>query len=360
MPTWWNWKVSYAAILLALLLIAGIGYLSTPSNPPAGGVMASIIWGVVTLVLCVVFMLGAAKSPMQFLIFFGTGAFGAGAGYLVGAWLTPSDGNNPLDQIRNIVAGVLTGVVGTKLLSLWDDLVDPPKDGTDPRILTAPYYVPIIMWLVGFTVSLSAFYTVRTGQSGTVRVTYTPRSDVRPMKPTNSGMPSIGILPGTTVTFAGAANSPVDLTVSWDFQMKEVCTPLAEKAKDFNKTLFDKEMKGAFDATTAKLTTPPLADLQNFIAICPGSEDWVLTATSNQNRSSAFEYAVKFCRTKDDCPLASTDTSVSPAKKTPDTNPSSGTGGSTSPTQPSASQPPEVQPVKGGKVDATNADHKNH
>lgn len=67
--------------------------------------------------MCLVFMLGAAQTPKQFLIFFTSGAFGAGMGYLVGAWLTPTGDSNPLDQIRNIVAEVLSGVVGIKLLT---------------------------------------------------------------------------------------------------------------------------------------------------------------------------------------------------------------------------------------------------
>src|SRR5215469_11101900 len=142
LPPWWNWKVTYTLVLVILLSV--LYFSLRPFREGAQGVTASIVWGIVTLMLSLTFMLGAARTPTQFLVFFGTGAFGAGMGYLVGAWLTPSGESNPLDQVRNVVAGVLTGVVGTKLLTLWDDLVDPPPDGGPPRIMTAPYFVPIV------------------------------------------------------------------------------------------------------------------------------------------------------------------------------------------------------------------------
>ena len=133
----WTWKHTYAAFLISLLGIAGFEYGNGLATSLSPAVKASIIWGGLTLLLCLIFMLGAASTPRQVIVFFGSGAFGAGMGYLVGAWLTPGGESNPLDQVRNIVAGVLTGVVGTKLLSLWDDLVDKPAGGGLPPILTA-------------------------------------------------------------------------------------------------------------------------------------------------------------------------------------------------------------------------------
>ena len=106
----------FILLLLVLLVLTYHCLAPFPADSPA--IAASVIWGLVTLTLCLIFMLGAAQTPKQFLIFFGSGAFGAGMGYLVGAWLTPGGQSNPLEQVRNIVAGVLTGVVGTKLLTL--------------------------------------------------------------------------------------------------------------------------------------------------------------------------------------------------------------------------------------------------
>ena len=240
-------------------------------------------------------MLGAAQSPMQFLVFFGTGAFGAGMGYLVGAWLTPSGESNPLDQARNIVAGVLTGVVGTKLLTLWDDLVDRPAGGGNPPIMTAPFFVPVVMFLVGFTVSLSAFYTVRVGQSGDVRVTYSPQNDVLVLGPRH-----LGVLPDTEVNFAGAANSPVDVTVEWSFRLKEPCgTPVDTAAAD-KATL--KENGRSVRNHDWEAEHPTQLVLQKWINSCPGSQNWILTATSKQDRSRFSQYDLKLCRTKQDCP----------------------------------------------------------
>jgi hypothetical protein len=307
------------------------------------------VWGIVTLMLCLIFMLGAAQTPMQFLVFFGTGAFGAGMGYLVGAWLTPSGESNPLDQARNIVAGVLTGVVGTKLLTLWDDLVDRPPQGGPPPIMTAPYFVPIVLWLVGFTVSLSAFYTVRSGQSGDVMVTYSPRSAVLDL-----GAKHLGILPETEVHFAGAAISPADVTVAWDFHLEEPCGPPVPDAKPYNKAAFEKEMLNAFDKGTGTLKTPAQPVLQDWINSCPGSQNWTLTATSNQDRSKLSRYYVKFCRTKQDCPVTS---STSTTQSTAGTSAGSGSGvtGSSTPAAP----PTNVEqspPVNSGRPENTKRD----
>jgi hypothetical protein len=286
-------------VLLFLLSALFFFFTPFPTNSPV--ITASVVWGIVALMLCLIFMLGAAQTATQFLVFFAMGAFGAGMGYLVGAWLTPTGDSNPLDQVRNVVAGVLTGVAGTKLLTLWDDLTDRPTGGGPPPIMTPPFFIPIVMWLVGFTVSLSAFYTVRTGQSGDVRITYSPQSEVLHLDSKH-----IGLLPDTVVRFAAAANSPDDVTVSWDFHLEEPCGPPVSGAKVFNKAAFDKEMVNAFDAATGKLTTPPQTVLQDWINSCPGSQNWILTATSNQDRSRMSQYDVKFCRTKQDCPSITT------------------------------------------------------
>jgi hypothetical protein len=297
-----NWKVIYSASFLILL---GILYLSlTPFGDSAPGVKASVVWGTITLVLSLIFMLGAAQTPLQFLVFFASGSFGAGMGYLVGAWLTPTGDSNPLDQVRNIAAGVLTGVVGTKLLALWDDLVNPAVQGGTPRIMTAPFFVPIALWFVGFTVSLSAFYTVRSAEAGEVRITYSPHGDVNGL-----GGNHIGIPPATTIQFAGAANSPEDVTIEWSFHLDKPCAP-PRNGKTFDKSKFQMVMEGAFVPASGALTTPAPSDLEEFFDSCPGSQNWILTATSKQNRSKTAAFEVMFCRTNDECNAKA----VAPAK----------------------------------------------
>jgi hypothetical protein len=131
-------------------------------------------------------------------------------------------------------------------------------------------------------------------------VTYSPQNDVLVLGPRH-----LGVLPDTEVNFAGAANSPVDVTVEWSFHLKEPCgTPVDAAAAD-KATL--KEMAGAFETTTGKLKTPTQLVLQKWINSCPGSQNWILTATSKQDRSRFSQYDLKFCRTKQDCP-ATTDT----------------------------------------------------
>jgi len=244
-------------------------------------------------------MLGAADSEMRFLVFFGTGAFGAGMGYLVGAWLTPNAESNPLDQVRNIAAGVLSGVAGTKLLSLWDDLVDNPKEGGKPPIMTAAYFVPIVLWLVGFTVSLSAFYTVRAGESGDVRITYSPQKEVPVIEPKH-----LGIWPDSVIQFSAAANSSEDITVSWDFRFETPCW-LPSTNTNFDKAKFEKQIISAFDPNTGKLSAPSQTVLEAWNKSCPDSKNLALTATSNQNRARSSQYLITFCLTKEDCPAKS-------------------------------------------------------
>ena len=96
LPGWWNWKVTYALALLILISVLYRSLSPFPADSPTTS--ASVVWGIVTLMLCLIFMLGAAQTAIQFLVFFGMGVFGAGMGYLVGAWLTPSGESNPLDQ----------------------------------------------------------------------------------------------------------------------------------------------------------------------------------------------------------------------------------------------------------------------
>jgi hypothetical protein len=166
------------------------------------------------------------------------------------------------------------------------------------------------MWLVGFTVSLSAFYTVRSTDSGDVRITYAQQSAVRQL----AGDRHIGVLPSAKVQFAGAANSPVDVTVSWDFRMKEPCMPPVFDA-NFSKPDFDKVVAGGFDPATATLSVPDDAVLDIWKGKCTGSQQWILTATSNQDHSKWLRYDVTFCRTINDCPEAPT-TTVLPTSTT--------------------------------------------
>ena len=348
MPTWWSWKYTYAAVLFVVLTLSGVCgavyfLFVHPLRYSSSVATASATWGALTLVLCLIFILGAAQTPIQFLIFFAAGAFGAGMGYLVSAWLTPNSASNPLDQARNVVAGVLTGVVGTKLLTLWDDLVNAPAPNVPPRILTPSYFVPIVLFLVGFTVSLSAFYTVRIAESGNVTITYPPQSDVLLIGPHH-----LGILPETVVQFAGAANSPVDVTVSWTFRLQQPCGPPINGATPPAKDTF----AGLFDPVTTQVKAPKLKDLQDWITGCPGSQNWILTATSNQNHSKSSEYYIKFCRTKEDCPA--TPTGAEPQSGNKSTEHKTPAGAASKPS-PAVAPPSSTQP----QTPATSANPTN-
>ncbi len=297
----WNWKCIYALVLAVLIILCGVYLASSASPGLSPSARASAIWGGLTLTLGLIFMLGAADSAITFLVFFGTGAFGAGMGYLVGAWLTPNAESNPLDQVRNIAAGVLSGIVGTKLLSLWDDLVDKPQEGGKPPIMTAAYFVPIILFLVGFTVSLSAFYTVRAGDLGNVRITYSPQREVVTIDSKH-----LGIWPDSLTQFAAAANSSEDITVSWDFRFEKPCW-LPSTNTNFDKAKFEKQILSAFDLNTAKLSAPSQTVLEAWNKSCPDSKNLALTAISNQNRAKSLQYLITFCVTKEDCPSKSPD-----------------------------------------------------
>lgn len=297
-----GWKLGYILILIAVLaaavffnkdlLLGNADTVARLSAPIA--IKASVTWGAIALALCTVFMLGAAKTPMQFLVFFGSGAFGAGMGYLIGAWLTPNAGTQTeLDTARNVVSGLLTGVVGTKLLSLWDDLVDKPAGASKPLIMTTAYFVPIIMFLVGFTVSLSAFYTVRSQYTDDVAITVSPKAAY-----TDLGSSRLGVLPGAVIQFSGSSNSPNDVSVIWDFELVKPCSSLDTAD---TKAKFDKEVLSAFNLETGKLTVPARDVIESWGKQCPGIQDWTVTATSNENRSKFLQYGVKFCRANDDC-----------------------------------------------------------
>ncbi|MES1257381.1 MAG: hypothetical protein ABUS51_03090, partial [Acidobacteriota bacterium] len=216
--------------------------------------------------------------------------------------------------------------------------------GGKPPIMTAPYFVPIVMWLVGFTVSLSAFYTVRIGQSGDVRITYSPQNAVLAL-----GMRHLGLLPDTVVRFAGAANSPADVTVSWDFHLEEPCGPPVGPAKPVEKGAFEKEMVSAFDSATGRLTTPPQAVLQDWINRCPGAQNWILTATSNQDRDKSSSYNVKFCRTKQDCPVTTGASPAPAAAGRTDTGEATGTSSGTG-SGPASAGTPENHKANGDKA----------
>jgi hypothetical protein len=305
MPGLRSWKGRYVAVLGVVVLAAAIYNHELFSLNAANGaavelspglvIKACITWGFVSLILCTAFMIGAAQTPTQFLIYFASAAFGAGMGYLIGAWLTPNSGDqSQLDTARNVVTGLLTGVVGTKLLSLWDDLVDKPAGGGHPPIMTAPYFIPIIMFLVGFTVSLSAFYTVRSQHTDDVAITVSPKSAYVAL-----GSSRLGVLPGAVIQFSGAANSLDDVSVIWDFEPVKACASLDKTPAD--KTKFDTEMHGAFNLESGKLTTPTLETIETWSKQCPGSQNWTVTATSNENRSKSLQYGVMFCRGNDEC-----------------------------------------------------------
>ena len=157
------------------------------------------------------------------------------------------------------------------------------------------FVIGVVAGLV-LTILVVGFITRPSG-SWQVRVTYSPQSAVLQL-----GGQRIGVLPDTVVNFAGAANSPYDVTVSWDFHLVQPCGPPVPNARAYDKAAFQKEMLNAFDIATGKLITPTLAVLQDWINMCPGSQNWLLTATSNQDRSKYFRYNLKFCRTLQDCP----------------------------------------------------------
>ncbi len=211
LPGWWKLETHLRACPFDPFRIFYRLLTLTPL-PEDAGIRASIVWGIVTLTLCLHLHTGRGADA------------GAVSGLLryrrvwrrdgVSGWsladpkrrLEPA-GANPHYRGRG-----LTGVVGTKLLALWDDLIKEPRGGGLPRILTAPYFLLLVLWLVGFTVSLSAFYTVRTAVAGEVKITYSPQSSVHGL-----GGNKIGIMPETEVLLAAAANSPVDVTITWNF-----------------------------------------------------------------------------------------------------------------------------------------------
>ena len=139
------------------------------------------------------------------------------AGYLTGVALAPSSAaeESRFAKAQSIVATLLAGAFGTKLLSLWDTL---SKGDPQPLIFQPAYYLPLLAGLVGYAVALAAFYTLRSGLEGQVRLATTdPFSTWNDdnQKPHNSGLTA-----GKKVQFAAAADFYDDLSVLWELKPK--------------------------------------------------------------------------------------------------------------------------------------------
>src|SRR5579863_8148031 len=61
LPGWWNWRVTYVLVLVVML--SALYYSLRPFPLDSPSITASVAWGIVTLMLCLMFMLGAAQTP---------------------------------------------------------------------------------------------------------------------------------------------------------------------------------------------------------------------------------------------------------------------------------------------------------
>jgi hypothetical protein len=222
--------------------------------------------------LLLLFILGAAKDRIQFLTFFCFGATGCGLGYLTGVWLAPSSSSEETRFVKagNIIATLFAGAVGTKLLSVWDDLT---KNG---KIFDPDYFLPLLCGIAGFFVALAAFYTLRTAFSGQVRIT---APGERFLIWTDSKGQSFdnGVPLGSQVQFAGVAEYADDLSVRWELK------PLKT---DVHASVLPANTITAYGL----LTVPDQAWLQQHT----NAAEWNVVATSNRDRSKYAVYPIRF------------------------------------------------------------------
>ena len=310
-----SWKVRYFAI--TALLVFSIFEITNPMQSVSGEAPRAIaFWGGTGFALLLFFYFGAAQSSRQFLALFATSATAAAAGYLIAIFITATgrEGEN-LSNIEKVVATALGGVMGTKLLSLWDDLtkVDPNSNGL-PKIFSLQYYLPCIAALVGFTLSLATFYAIRSLDSGDVSVTAEPNRLIS-YQLTDEGEKHNGLLVPTDKTaeiqFSGAANSMTDLSVTWRVEPTNATAAVLEALGGDKSPL-------KFSSTPGHLVVPSTTDLKK-VTITGGEFplNWSVFATSVQDQTKSYEFKIRLCRADvaGDCPPVITKTPATTTSK---------------------------------------------
>jgi len=268
-----NWKLTY--LLYSIVVCSALAYAVPKAiKAKSGALIAAAAWGLIGFALLLLFLLGASESRTQFLVLFGFGALGAALGYLTGVWLAPSSlsEENRFMKAQSLVATLLAGAFGTKLLSLWDSLTT----GDHKLIFEPAYFLPVICGLVGYFVALAAFYTIRSVDGGQVRITaidlqFVPWTDAAGKTHDN------GVSAGTTIRFSGAADFEDDISVLWDLKPKD------------NNAAAPPLPAGAMSAD-GLLTVPNAA----WVAANPNFLDWTVVATSNRDRSRTANYDIHF------------------------------------------------------------------
>lgn len=290
----WSWRTFYLVLVLLVSGLAlGVYFLTGgKSGVEAPETRASLAWCGLALTLMTAFMLGAAQTEKQFLVWFSAAVLGAGAGYLIGVWLTPSTDTQQasFDRVQNILSSLLAGVVGTKLLGLWDDLAKPAEGEKIPRILTPDYFLTVVLALTGLAVSLSGFYTIRSAREGSVSITALKSAFVA-YKPEGSAAVTNGVWADSKVQFAGAASYRDDLSVTWDLRQKDNKTPPGPAAKPMVNGLLEAPSEAVLGQWCGK--SDP----------CDWPLNWTVVATSVENRAKSTTYPIRFCRNEKDCPV---------------------------------------------------------
>ena len=234
---------------------------------------AAATWGGIGFALVPFYLLGAADGPLQFLVLFSFGATGAAFGYLTGVWLAPSSlsEQSRLMKAGSLVATLAAGAVGTKLLSISDDVIK------DKRIFQPAYFLPVVTAAAGYLVALAAFYAIRSAQDGQVRIT-APAAQFVPWKDDKGNKHENGVAAGTKVQFSGASDFNDDMSVLWTMTPKG--NPPGAPALPPGAGISADGLLTAPDATWMK-------DNRDFL-------DWVVEATSNLDRSKSASYEVHF------------------------------------------------------------------
>ncbi len=240
------------------------------------------------------------------------GGFGAASGYLIAVFVTATGAEGEtLGPIKQTVAGALSGVVGTKLLTLWDDLTK----GDAPKIFSPAIYLQVVALLVGFTLSLAAFYTVRNLEAVTVNITAEPDKLVSYQSANGQAQNGIPLLPSekTQVQFTGAAASSKDMSVLWKVEPNEPSSEIQnalekDGAKDDKQSVKkDKDLVN-IDSSSGLLTVMPKVDLNKAdkdFDFPPNHRfpiDWIVVATSRQNKDQSKQFPIRLCVVDTDCP----------------------------------------------------------
>ncbi len=260
----WHWKFTYLvwATLVCVSLAVWFGMIRKTGVRNAQ--QAAATWGSVAFALFFFFFLGAAENTKDLLKLFSFGAVGAALGYLTGVWLAPAtlSEESRFAKAQTLIASVAAGAFGTKLLSVADALIDGKENAL---ILRPEYYLPVLSFIAAYLVALAAFYTLRTLNDGLVRVT--PVGELKDVDGKK-----IGLAAGQKVQFAGAANFPDDVSVSWSLK----CTRQPEPAG------------GPSISATGELTVPDAAWMTGHADFL----DWAVIAISNLDPSKAGAFQI--------------------------------------------------------------------